>query len=88
MSRAWAGGSNRRQRKIRQLVIDAAGGLCQLRIEAVCTTLATTAHHTLGKGVTGDDPLYQVAACEACNLHVGDPLAQGADPEPIQRTHW
>lgn len=45
------------------------------------------AHHTLGRAVTGDDPEYIVAACRACNLHIGDPGVQ-ADPQPTPTTRW
>jgi hypothetical protein len=44
------------------------------------------AHHTRGKAF-GDDPRWIVAACKACNLHIGDP-AKGADPRPEPRTRW
>lgn len=44
-------------------------------------------HHTHGKAVTGDDPRYLVAACEACNLHIGDPT-QHDDPPNKAVTRW
>jgi hypothetical protein len=44
------------------------------------------AHHTRGKAY-GDDPRFIVAACQACNLHIGDP-AKGADPTPKPVTRW
>lgn len=62
--------------------------------EHTCTVHATLsgphaghAHHTKGRAVTGDDPLFIVAACKACNLHIGNPTQQ-PDPEPTPRTRW
>ncbi len=45
------------------------------------------AHHTKGRAKTGDNPDHIVAACAACNLHIGDPTVQ-PDPEPAPRTRW
>ncbi|MER5703487.1 hypothetical protein ABT023_16300 [Micromonospora sp. NPDC002296] len=45
------------------------------------------AHHTLGRGVTGDDPRYIVAACGSCNLHIGDPT-KTPDPQGRSVTRW
>lgn len=45
------------------------------------------AHHTHGRAITGDDPRYIVAACEACNLHIGDPTRHG-DPPNKAVTPW
>lgn len=85
MSRDWAGGSTRAHRRARAFVLARDGHRCQLRL-AVCTTVATHAHHTLGKGVTGDDPAHMVAACPPCNLATGDPRA--SDPPPKPREWW
>lgn len=42
------------------------------------------AHHVLGRKVTGDDPRYIVAACQHCNLKVGDPTKYANQPhKPI-----
>jgi hypothetical protein len=60
------------------------GNTCQLRIPGICTEVAEHAHHTLGKGVSELDADI-VAACAACNLHVGDP--RQADP-PHKVTQW
>lgn len=87
MSRSWVKGSTRAWRRLRRLVLERDGYICQLKIEGVCTGLATHVHHTLGRAITGDDPAYLVAACEACNLHVGDP-AKVPDPPPRPRTRW
>jgi 5-methylcytosine-specific restriction endonuclease McrA len=85
MSRSWAGGSTRQWRRTRQVVLARDHGLCRLQITGVCTVTATCVHHILGRAVTGDDPRYLVAACEACNLAVGEPTP---DPEPTPRTEW
>jgi 5-methylcytosine-specific restriction endonuclease McrA len=42
-------------------------------------------HHLAGKGA-GDDPANLVAACQHCNLKVGDPTKH--DPDPIPWTGW
>lgn len=83
MSKGWEGGSTRKWRKIRKLVLDRDTWICQLRIEGVCKYKADSVHHTKGKQF-GDDPKYLVAACMPCNQHIGDPMASPAhrDPEP------
>lgn len=90
VSRSWRKGSTTAHRRARaQVLADNTrrnGGKCQLAIPGVCTGKATTAHHTLGYGVTGDDPRYMVAACAACNGHVGDPRRH--DPQPRPRIQW
>lgn len=45
------------------------------------------AHHTRGRGVTGDDPRFIVGACETCNLWIGDPTVTG-DPPAVAVTRW
>lgn len=101
MSKTWAGGSTRAWRRIRALVLQrdrAAGWACRAHEEGwcaranrasshACTTTPTSAHHTRGKSVTGDDPRYLVASCSACNLHIGDPTT-GADPSNEGVTKW
>ena len=86
MSRGWEGGSTRAWRNQRAAVLAANqehnDGRCTLQIPGVCTGLATTGHHVHGKGVSDE----VVAACEACNLKVGDPRPH--DPEPQPRTKW
>lgn len=84
MSRGWKGGSTRAWRRTRRLVLERDGYRCQLKLEG-CTTRATTAHHTKGKAM-GDDPRHLVAACQPCNLKVGDPTK--ADPEPLPWGGW
>lgn len=44
------------------------------------------AHHTHGRSVTGDDPRHIVAACQACNLWIGDPTT--TDPPGRSATQW
>lgn len=72
MSKSWRRGSTRAWRNLRAQILARDGHRCQLRIKGVCTTVATCAHHTRGKE-HGDDPRYIVAACQPCNLRVGDP---------------
>lgn len=42
-------------------------------------------HHTKGKA-HGDDPAHLIAACEHCNLKIGDPAKH--DPAPRPLTNW
>lgn len=86
MSRAWAGGSTRRWRRTRAMVLQRDSWECQLRLDG-CTTVADQVHHTHGRALTGDDPQHLVAACRACNLRVGDPQ-RTPDPAPRPRTRW
>lgn len=107
MSAAWEGGSTRAWRRLRAEVLEQNrvenGGKCRAGCTGVCTVVATSAHHTLGRNVTGDDPRFIVAICAACNLHIGDPQAHPSDcsicrhitwgpnrvdPKPIQVTKW
>jgi 5-methylcytosine-specific restriction endonuclease McrA len=83
----WEGGSTRAWRKIRAYVLARDQYRCQLKIEGVCTTFASHAHHLDGKAA-GDDPARIVAACKECNLHIGDPARAPSDPEPAGSTWW
>jgi hypothetical protein len=89
MSRAWSKGSTRAWRRLRAAVLAnnqaLHGGYCQLRTD-VCTGLADTVHHTLGRAVTGDDPAYLLAACAACNSAVGQPGRRRPRPAPRSTT--
>lgn len=88
MSKAWAGGSTTRWRKIRRWILDRDGWQCQIGIPGICTQQATHVHHTQGRHVTGDeDQRYLVAACRACNQHIGDPR-KGPDPAHKPVTRW
>lgn len=82
----WSKGSTRGWRRTRAAVLVRDGHRCQLRLQG-CTTIATQVHHTHGRGVTGDDPQFLVAACEWCNLSTGDPT-RTPDPAPTPRTRW
>lgn len=92
MSKSWAKGSTTAWRKIRAYVLQRDGYRCQLRLPG-CTIRAELsgahrghAHHTVGREITGDDPAHIVAACESCNLAVGDP--RRFNPRPTPRTRW
>lgn len=90
MSRAWSKGSTTRWRKLRAAVLAenlaTAGGRCTAAVPGVCTGLAEQVHHTLGRGITGDDPRYLAAVCRACNLHIGEPGR--ISPEPTPHSRW
>lgn len=77
MSGGWKGGGSRAWRRVKAAVLLTNrlrnGGTCQVRVDAVCTGVAQTAHHVLGRAVTGDDPDHLAASCHACNLHIGEP---------------
>jgi hypothetical protein len=107
VSGGWSGGGSRRWRKVRNAVLLANrlanDGLCQVGVRTVCTGVAATAHHVLGRARTGDDPAHLVASCTACNLHIGDPARHNpacklcahltigrrpADPPPRPMTRW
>lgn len=88
MSQAWAGGSTRRWRRIRAQVLTRDHCTCQLKLTGICTGAAEHVHHVLGRAVTGDDPAYLVAACEACNLALGQPGTRTPDPQPRKMTQW
>ena len=89
MSKGWAGGSTRAQRKQRSDVLFRDGGLCQLKL-AGCTIYATAVHHKRGINVSGKvvanlDDLE--AACVNCNTAAGDPTTTSPPPNP-PRTDW
>lgn len=102
MSREWSKGSTRRWRGIRAFVLGRDGYRCRAHADGWCARVprehtctvraelsgphAGHAHHTRGRAVTGDDPRHIVAACAACNVHIGDPAAH--DPQPAPRTRW
>lgn len=96
MSRAWRGGSTTRWRTTRAVVLATNrarhAGRCQLNVGErcprhhrpcpdVCTGTATQVHHLDGKAA-GDNPERLVAACAACNRHVGDPATIRPRTEP------
>lgn len=89
MSKGWRGGSTRAYRKVRAAILlnnqATNAGQCTVQVPDVCTGRADCVHHTKGRAVTGDDPRYMVAACTACNLHIGQPII---DPRPSPRTEW
>lgn len=91
MSRAWAGGSTRRWRKLRAAVLMRDAWICQLCYLAIDPRLrpphpkSATVHHIDGKAF-GDNPHRLVAAHRDCNQEIGDPNA--TDPRPQPRTEW
>lgn len=94
MSYGWRNGSTRAWRKVRAAVLLRDQGRCMLALPgewpvwggvARCLGQATCVHHTRGRGVTGDDPAFLVAACKPCNLKVGQPRV---DPAPRPLTQW
>jgi hypothetical protein len=86
MSQVWHGGSTRRWRRLRAEVLVRDNTRCRLRVPGVCTFHATCVHHIRGRAVTGDDPAWLVAACEPCNLHIGEPTKR--TPQPRKVTKW
>lgn len=83
----WPNGSTRKYRETRAFVLERDGYRCRLQFEGICTTVATDAHHTGPREVTGDDPEKMIAACHPCNVKAGDPR-KGPDPAPRGRTQW
>jgi hypothetical protein len=72
MAGGWGKGSTRAWRRVRATVLARDGNLCQLRLPG-CTRIATCVHHVYGRAVTGDDPRWLAAACQHCNLRIGQP---------------
>ncbi|MEV6879684.1 hypothetical protein [Amycolatopsis sp. NPDC051128] len=85
---AWDKGSTRAWRRIRAAILEANqrdnDGRCTLAIPGVCTGTADCVHHTQGRAITGDDPKHMVAACRACNQHIGKP-GQHAQPKKLSK---
>lgn len=106
MSEQWRNGSTRAWRKLREFVLAENrrlhGGQCRARCLGRCTGVATEAHHTKGRAVTGDDPAHIAAVCKPCNLHIGDPAthdprcplcvnvawSRGGNPPVTAVTQW
>jgi hypothetical protein len=94
-SRNWPVGSTPAWRRFRLVILERDGYRCRIALEgswpvfggtARCLGKADCVHHTLGRGVTGDDPRYCVAACSPCNRRVGDPT-RVPDPSP-KKPRW
>lgn len=89
MSKGWAGGSTRAQRKQRAAVLRRDQWTCQINGPR-CTTRATVVHHTKGIKVSGKVVTNLTdleAACERCNWDAGDPTDTTPPPNP-PRTDW
>ncbi len=96
MSKSWAGGSTSAWRRLRRSVLERDGYRCRIALSGTWTTrdgklrrclgTATHVHHLDGK-TRGDNPARLVAACQPCNLKIGDPR-KAPDPQPIPRTRW
>jgi 5-methylcytosine-specific restriction endonuclease McrA len=92
MSNAWAKGSTTRWRKLRLLVLNRDGWVCQLCGHRIDPRVrhphprSAHVHHTKGKAY-GDDPEHLQAAHRECNLAAGDPTA-APDPAPRPMTKW
>lgn len=93
-STPWRNGSTRARRKLNAAVLQRDGYRCMIALvgdwpvwggRARCMGRADCVHHTRGFKVTGDDPLFMVAACTPCNLRVGEPKV---DPAPQPVTEW
>lgn len=67
------------------MVLNRDGRLCRLKLDG-CTRTATHVHHTVGREVSGDNPAHLLAACQNCNLKVGDPRLN--DPAPSINQWW
>lgn len=87
-------GSTRARRKINAEVLRRDGYRCMIALtgdwpvwggRARCKGRADCVHHTKGFKVTGDDPMFMVAACTPCNQKVGEPEV---DPQPRPVTEW
>jgi len=51
-----------------------------------CTGKGEHVHHTLGRGITGDDERYLVTSCGPCNHAAGDPTRR--DPPAKSHSTW
>lgn len=82
----WESGSTRGWRRIRSLVLRRDGYRCRVQVPGVCSGRATCVHHTVGRGITGDDPAYLLSSCRECNERIGDPTQH--DPPSTPFTQW
>jgi 5-methylcytosine-specific restriction endonuclease McrA len=93
MSASWAKGSTRAWRTLRRAILARDGNTCRLNIQGVCVHRSRPmhVHHIHGKdrcrGCSIDAPDHLLAACSACNMHVGDP-GKGNDPTPRKVKQW
>ena len=87
MSAGWQGGSTRAWRKLRSSVLARDNYECKLKLPGICTGRAEHVHHLDGveHGIIVP-PLRLLSACEACNLHIGDPTRPRFSPQPTPGT--
>lgn len=87
MSRAWAGGSSRKWRKLRETVLARDGYLCQVPVPGggVCGARATHVDHivALADGGPRWDPANCRAACAPCNLSRGTQARAAGPTAPV-----
>lgn len=92
MSKSWSQGSTRAWRKVRLGVLDRDEWTCRLCGLPINPELrpphpkSSSVHHTLDRGIVGDDPRYLVASHRDCNAQAGEPGRH--DPEPKPMTRW
>jgi 5-methylcytosine-specific restriction endonuclease McrA len=92
----WSGGSTRSWRRIRAAVLErdlararrTGEPWCRLRVPGVCVQVSEPmhVHHVHGKA-HGDDTAHLLAACQPCNLHIGDPTKNN-EPAITPVTNW
>ncbi len=85
---SWSELNPRVRRKLRLAVFARDEGLCRLKYEGICTTLAEVADHIRDRETHGDGLDNLQAACAACNGHKGKPSAQDPKHQPAQGAWW
>jgi 5-methylcytosine-specific restriction endonuclease McrA len=83
---SWSELPSRERQALTAAVLKRDGYRCRLAYPDVCTTVATTADHTVSRKVAGDGLDNLVAACRPCNLKKGDPSKH--DPESRGDRWW
>ncbi len=78
-------------RRKRDAAMARANWRCEIRIEGICTGVASECDHV--DGIAADPRHLRLrAACKPCHAHVtarqGQPGSRQADPQPVSRTRW